>query len=77
LKEVEGITTKPINQNILEFGVCEETQFDSKFSSETKGEINLFTIISSQRYFFYYIRFCKDISIFFFCHIIFKEQRPC
>ena len=59
LKEVEGITTNPFNQNIF---FCEETQFDSKFSSETKGEINLFTIISSQRYFFYYISFCKDIS---------------
>ena len=50
LKEVEGITTNPFNQNIFFY---EETQFDSKFSSETKGEMNLFTIISSQRYFFY------------------------
>ena len=65
LKEVEGITTNPFNQNIF---FCEETQFDSKFSSETKGEINLFAIISSQRYFFYYISFCKDISIFFLPH---------
>ena len=52
-QEVEGITTNPSNQNILEFGV--QTQFDSKFNSETKGEINLFTIISGQRYFFYRI----------------------
>jgi hypothetical protein len=39
LKEVEGIATNPFNQNIF----FEGTQFDSKFNSETKGEMNLFT----------------------------------
>ena len=69
LKEVEGITTNPFNQNILEFWFqFEKKQIWFKSSSETKGEINLFTIISSQRYFFYYISFCKDISIFFLSH---------
>ena len=47
LKEVEGITAKPIQSEYFRLwcSVCEEKQFDSKSSSETKGEINLFTII--------------------------------